>query len=134
MRELAIGVWSLLLLGCGDNLAAEYGEVDIAVNAVSADKCPSITSAVAAPMQTSVGGTIAVSATASAPDRGETVSFGWSPAASFANPSSAVTSYRCPAAGRQALTLTIADNHRPVPCTANVTLDVYCVASKGAGP
>jgi hypothetical protein len=134
VRELAIGVWSLLLLGCGDNLAAEYGEVDIAVNAVSADKCPSITSAVAAPMQTSVGGTIAVSATASAPDRGETVSFGWSPAASFANPSSAVTSYRCPAPGRQALTLTIADNHRPVPCTANVALEVYCVASQGAGP
>lgn len=134
MRALAISVWSLLLLGCGDNLAAEQGEVDIAVGAVSADKCPSITSAIAAPMQTSVGGTIAVSATASDPDRGETVSFGWSPAADFANPSSAETSYRCPVAGRQALTLTIADNHRPVPCTANVTLDVYCVAGKGGGP
>ena len=134
MRALEIGVWSLLLLGCGDNLAAEQGEVDIAVSAVSADKCPSITSAIAAPTQTSVGGTVAVSATASDPDPGETVSFGWSPSASFANPSSAVTSYRCPAAGRQALTLTIADNHRPVPCTANVTLEVFCVSGKSAGP
>ena len=134
MRARAIGVWSLLLLGCGDNLAAESGQVDIAVNAVSAVKCPSITSALAAPMQTSVGGTIAVSATASEPDRGETVSFGWSPAAYFANPSSAVTSYRCPAAGRQALSLTIADTHRPVPCTAGVTLEVFCVSGKSAGP
>ncbi|HSY41952.1 MAG TPA: hypothetical protein VLA79_20600, partial [Polyangia bacterium] len=73
MRALEIGVWSLLLLGCGDNLAAEQGEVDIAVSAVSADKCPSITSAIAAPTQTSVGGTVAVSATASDPDPGETV-------------------------------------------------------------
>ena len=133
MRALAIAVSSFLLLGCGDNEAAS-GEVDVALNFVAADKCPSITSAVAAPMQTSVGGTIGVSATASDPDRGETVSFSWSPAAQFANPSSAVTSYRCPAAGRQALTLTIADSRRPNPCTAKVTLAVYCVASKSAGP
>ena len=133
MSVLAIAVSSLLLLGCGDG-AAESGEVDVATNFVAADKCPSITSAVAAPMQTSVGGTIGVNATASDPNRGATVSFSWSPATQFANPSSAVTSYRCTAAGWQTLTLTIADSYRPTPCTANATLKVDCVAGKGAGP
>ena len=133
MRALAIAVSSVVLLGCGDG-AAQSGEVDVALNFVAADKCPSITSAVAAPMQTSVGGTIGVSATASDPDRGEAVSFSWSPAANFANPSSAVTTYVCPAAGRQTLTLTAADSRRPNPCAAKATLEVDCVASKGAGP
>ena len=113
---------------------AASGEVDVAVNIVAADRCPSITSALAAPVQTSVGGTVGVSATASDPDRGETVSFRWSPAAHFANPSSAVTSYVCPAAGRQTLTLTVADSRLPTPCSAKTTLTVDCVASKGAGP
>ena len=135
VRALAIAVTSLfLLLGCGDDQSVSSGEVNVALNVVAADNCPSITTAVAAPMQTSVGGTIGVSATASDPDRGDAVSFSWSPAAYFANPSSAATSYRCPAAGRQTLTLTIADSHRPVPCTASVTLAVSCVSGKGAGP
>ncbi len=133
MRALAIGVWSLLLLGCGDNLEAS-GEVAVAVNFVAADKCPSITSAVAAPTQTSVGGTVGVSATAADPDLGEAFSFSWSPAARFANPSSAVTSYLCAAAGWQTLTLTVADSRRPTPCTANATLEVDCIAGRGAGP
>ena len=65
---------------------------------MAADKCPSITSAVAAPMQASIGGAVAVSATASDPDRGEAITFSWSPSANFANPHTAVTSYRCTAA------------------------------------
>jgi hypothetical protein len=134
LRKLAFAASSLLLLGCGDNSLSESGEVDVALNVASGDKCPSITSAVAAPMQTSVGATVAVNATASDPDRGETISFSWSPAAQFANPTSAATSYRCPSAGRQALTLTVADSHRPIPCKANVTLQVDCVAGNGAGP
>jgi hypothetical protein len=133
VRALVIAVASALLLGCGDNMAAS-GEVDVAVNIAAADNCPSITSAIAAPVQTSVGGTVGVSATASDPDRGEIVSFRWSPAAQFANPSSAVTSYVCPAAGRQTLTLTVADSRRPNPCSAKTALTVDCVASKGAGP
>ena len=133
MRALAIAASSLLLLGCGGR-AAESGEVDVALNFVAADKCPSITSAVAAPMETSVGGTIGVSATASDPDRGDAVSFSWSPAAHFANPRSSVTSYSCTVAGRQTLTLNIADSHRPTPCTAQATLEVDCVSGKGAGP
>lgn len=133
MRVTVIAVASLLLLGCGDR-AAESGEVDVALNVVAADKCPSITSAVAAPRQTSVGGTIGVSATAFDPDPGDAVSFSWSPAARFANPSSAATSYSCVAAGRQTLTLTVADGHRPTPCAANATLEVDCVSGRGAGP
>jgi hypothetical protein len=122
---------SLLLLGCSGG-AADSGEVEVGLNVAAANKCPSITSAIAAPTQTSVGGAIAVSATASDPDRGDTVSFGWSPGANFVNPRTAVTSYRCTAAGRQVLTLTIADSHRPTPCTANATLEIDCVA--GASP
>jgi hypothetical protein len=133
VRALAIAVSSLLLFGCGDRMA-ETGEVDVALDFVAADKCPSITSAVAAPMQTSVGGTIGVSATAFDPDHGETVNFSWSPAARFANPSSAATSYSCATAGRQTLTLTVADSRRPIPCTVNATLVVDCVTSRGSGP
>lgn len=124
---------SLLLLGCGGG-AAESGEVDVALNVVAADKCPSITSAVAAPMQTSVGEAIGVSATASDPARGDVVTFSWSPAANFANPRTSATSYRCTGAGRQTLTLTIADSHRPTPCTASAALEIDCVVAKGAGP
>ena len=113
---------------------AETGEVDVALDFVAAETCPSITSAVAAPMQTSVGGTIGVSATAFDPDHGETVNFSWSPAARFANPSSAATSYSCATAGRQTLTLTVADSRRPIPCTVNATLVVDCVTSRGSGP
>lgn len=130
---MAIAVSGLLLLGCGGG-AAESGEVDVALNVVVADKCPSVTSAVAAPMQTSIGGAVGVSATASDPDRGDAITFSWSPSASFADPRAAVTSYRCTVAGRQTLTLTIADSHRPMPCTANATLEVDCVAAGGASP
>lgn len=133
MRALAMAVSGLLLLGCGDNEEAS-GEVNVALNIVAADRCPSITSAVAAPTQTSVGGTIGVSATASDPVRGDAVSFSWSPAPDFADPSMALTTYRCAAAGWQTLTLTIADGHGPTLCTADVRLAVDCVSGKGAGP
>ena len=130
VRALAIAVSSLLLLGCGND-AAESGEVNVALNLVAAGKCPSITSAVAAPMQTAVGGTVGVSATVSDPDHGGSVSYSWSPAAHFANPSAAATSYSCAESGKQSLTLTIADSHRPTPCTANATLMVDCVSGMG---
>jgi hypothetical protein len=130
---LAIAMPSLLLLGCGEH-AAESGEVDVALNIVAGDDCPSITSAVAAPAQTSVGGTIGVSATASDPARGDVVTFSWSPAGHFANPSSAATVYSCAPAGKQTLTLTVADSHQPTPCATRVTLVVDCVSGSGAGP
>jgi hypothetical protein len=128
-----MAVSSLLLLGCGGG-AAESGEVDVALDFVAADRCPSITSAIAAPAQTSVGAAIGVSATASDPDRGDAVIFSWSPAANFANPGAAATSYRCTAAGRQTLTLTVADSHRPTPCTVNARLVIDCISGKAAGP
>ena len=124
---------SLLLLGCGGG-AAESGEVDVALHVVAGDKCASITSAVADPAQTSVGGAIGVSATASDPDRSDAITFSWSPAANFANPRTALTSYRCTAVGRQILTLTMTDSRRPIPCTTNAMLQIDCVAPSGAGP
>jgi hypothetical protein len=115
-----------LLLGCGDNDQAS-GEVDVAINVAEADHCPSLTSAVAAPAQTSVGGTVTVSATATDPDPGDLLTYRWSPPEGFANPTSAATSYTCRSAGPKALTVLASDHHRPSSCTATATLTVACV-------
>ena len=65
-------------------------------------------------------------ATATDPDPHDTLRYAWAPAANFANPAAATTSYRCSAAGRQTLTLTVSDNHRPTPCSTQATLTVTC--------
>jgi hypothetical protein len=120
-----------LFLGCGDNNRAK-GEVAIATTYAPADTCPSISGAVAAPSQTSVGGAIAVSASASDPDPGDVLGYSWSPPAAFANPAAAATSFTCASAGLKTLTVTVSDHHRADPCTATATLHVTCVAGKSA--
>src|SRR5215831_4969480 len=105
-----------LHLGCGDNDRAN-GEVTIATSFAPADNCPTITSAVAAPGQTSVGGSIAVTAAASDPDPGDVLGYSWAPAGAFLNPGLASTSYLCSSAGPKTLTLVVSDHHRPTPCT-----------------
>jgi hypothetical protein len=114
-----------LSMACGEP-EAESAHVDIAASFTEADNCPSITSSVAAPAETSTGGAIAVRATASDPDPHDTLSYAWAPAADFANPAAATTSYICRAAGRQTLILTVSDNHQPIPCTTGATLTVTC--------
>jgi hypothetical protein len=114
-----------LSLGCGEP-PPQGGHVEIAVNVAGADNCPSITSAMAAPTRTSVGGTVTVSVTATDPDPRETVSYAWIPAADFANPVAAATVYRCPHPGRHSLIVTATDNHQPTPCATKATLAVTC--------
>jgi len=133
MRELVIALSSLLLFSCGEG-GADSGGADIELRFAEADRCPSIASAVAAPTETSVGGLVGVSATASDADLGDSVSFSWDPPANFANPSSATTTYRCTVSGRQTLTLLIADSTRPAPCVTKAKLEIACISGDSAGP
>jgi hypothetical protein len=95
---------------------------------VLGDHCPTLTSWVASPLQTSVGAWIDVAAAAVDVDLGEHLTFAWTPAASFAAPSAPSTRYHCTASGSHLLTVTAADDHRPTRCTTRVTLAVTCIA------
>jgi hypothetical protein len=121
-----------LLAGCGDNEPA-YGELVIATSFAPADNCPSIAWAVAAPGQTSVGGSIAVSASASDPDHSDVLTYGWTPADAFMKPGLPSTTYLCSSAGAKTLTLSVSDHHRPTPCVTTAALRITCVDVKG-GP
>jgi hypothetical protein len=123
-----------VLSGCGDNEPAK-GEVAIATTFGPADNCPSISWAMAAPMQTSVGGSIGVTASASDPDPGDVLGYSWSPAAAFVNPTLPSTSFNCTSAGTKTLSLAVSDHHHPIPCIATATMRVTCIGSKpGSGP
>jgi hypothetical protein len=95
---------------------------------VLGDRCPMLTSWVAAPLRTSVGAWVDVAAAAVEADRGEHVSFAWVPAAHFADPTAAKTRFRCADAGRHWLTVRVTDDHRPQTCSSWVSLVVDCVA------
>jgi hypothetical protein len=99
--------------------------VGITATIVEGDHCPSITSGVASPATTSVGGTIGLVVTASDADPGETLSYAWAPAASFTNPAASATLFKCVSAGTQSLTVTVSDNHTP-PCSTTASLTVTC--------
>ncbi len=116
-----------LVAGCGRS-PAPSGQVDIATAFAPADDCPTITSAVAGPAQTSVGAAVAVAISATDPDPGDRLTYAWSPAGGFADPGAATTTFHCSAAGRQKLTVTVSDNHAPTPCTTSATMTVDCVA------
>ena len=118
-----------LLLSCGDNDRAS-GEVVIATNFAPANDCPSISGAVAAPAQTSVGSSIGVTAGASDPDPGDVLGYSWSPPEAFANPGLPATSYLCSSAGPKTLSLSVSDHHRPTPCVSTATLRITCLAAK----
>lgn len=116
-----------LLFGCGGGAGAS-GRVEIATNFASGDNCPSITSAFAAPAETSVGGRISVAVTATDPDPGDTLTTSWTPAAGFEDPHATATSFTCAAAGTESLVVIVSDNHAPTPCTTRATLAVKCVS------
>lgn len=115
-----------LLLGCGGGAGAS-GRVEIATNFVSADNCPSITSAVAAPAETSLGARISVAVTATDADPGDTLTYDWTPAEGFESPHAPASSYTCGSPGTEALVVTVSDNHAPTPCTVRATVAVRCV-------
>jgi hypothetical protein len=118
-----------MTLQCGNGSASgATGSLGVTATLVQGDNCPNITSAAVGPDETSVGGTATVSATATDADKNETVSFAWAPAANFASPTSASTTYTCTASGTQTFTLTVSDNHVPQPCTTQATFTIKCDA------
>jgi hypothetical protein len=118
----------MLSMVCGTSIPQNVpGTVDITTTVSSNNSCPSITTAVVAPDQTSVGATVAVSTTAVDPDS-DPLTITWGPAANFAAPSAATTTYTCTTAGVQAISLDVFDGH----CHATVPLKITCVGA-GAG-
>jgi hypothetical protein len=113
-------------LTCGSEVATiPTGEVEITANVVLPDSCPDITAAVVGPAETSVGSSVAVTATASDPDLGETLTYDWAPASGFANPHAQSTSYVCGAPGQQTLTFTVTDSHTPA-CWTSTSFTITC--------
>jgi hypothetical protein len=111
---------------CGGAPSTPPGQVDITANVVVKDNCPSITSASASPTTIPVGSRLNVSASASDPDVGDTLTYAWTPPVEFADASAPATTYLCRISGPQSVTLTVTDNHKPDSCSASVTLPVNC--------
>jgi hypothetical protein len=125
-----------MTLTCGTGTQpGATGNVGVTATLVEGDNCPSITSAVVGPDETSVGGSAMVAATAHDADTTETLTFAWSPAANFANPNVANTTYNCTASGTQTFTLKVTDSHVPTACSTTATLTIKCdnVATCGNG-
>jgi hypothetical protein len=125
-----------MTLTCGTGTQpGQTGNIGVTATLVEGDNCPSITSAVVGPAETSVGGSAMVIATASDPDASETLTYAWAPAANFTTPGSSGSSYKCLAAGVQSFTLTVSDSHAPTPCQTVATLTIKCdnVATCGNG-
>jgi hypothetical protein len=127
---LVIGALGFHLRGRLDDAPHDAGAAPgtVTTEAVDGDRCPTLTSWVASPLQTSVGSWIDVGAAAVDDDPGEIIAYAWAPAADFAAPRAPKTRYRCPSPGRHLLTLSVSDDHRPRPCTTAISIAVECVA------
>ena len=90
---------------------------------VTGDSCPVIKTWAISPRQTAtVGGTIDVTASVTDADTGDTLTYAWAATSgTFADPASATTTYSCASAGTQTLSLSVSDNHQPIPCTVDVS-------------
>ena len=124
-----------LTLVCGSGSATSLpGTVDVRANVTSGDNCPNITQVVVAPYQTSVGGTISLTAVASDSDAVDMLSYSWSSTGgTFATPTGTSDVFTCVTAGAQSITLAVNDNHAGGGCTASISLPVNCVAVGGTG-
>ena len=108
---------------CGSSTPGSgLGSAVITATVVPGDSCPVVTAYLLTPgAATSPTGQISVSVAAMDSDMGDTVSFHWSaPAGTFADANVASTTYTCTTAGSEALTVDIADNHMPTPCTTHI--------------
>jgi cysteine-rich repeat protein len=114
---------------CGGGVPSQpNGSVVVNGTVAEADTCPLLTSWVASPLQTSTGAAIDVAATASDADVHDVLSFAWtSTSGAFVSPSSASTQFICGFAANVILTVTVSDNHGPIPCTAAMTIPVVCI-------
>ena len=123
-----------MTLACGSATAPNAtGNIGVTATVVEGDHCPNITSGVVAPDTISVGSTANVAATASDADVTETLTYAWAPAANFAAPTSATTTYKCLTAGPQTFTLVVTDSHTPTTCSTTATFTITCVAVTGGG-
>jgi len=123
-----------MTLACGSATSPNpTGNIGVTAMVVEGDHCPNITSGVVAPDQTSVGATANVAATAADADVGETLTYAWAPAANFATPTSAATTYTCLAAGTQTFTLVVTDSHAPTSCSTTATFTIICVGTTTTG-
>jgi len=110
----------------GSSTPTGRGEVEITANLADV-RCPSVTSGVVAPAQTSVGGQIQVSITASAMSPSDVLTFAWSPAANFAQPNANDTVFTCLSSGLQLLSVVIIDTSGSTPCGTTQTYPVTCI-------
>lgn len=86
--------------------------------------CPVLTQISVSPMKTSVGYTIDVSAAATDEDGGP-LTYSWTgTGGSFADPAAQETTYRCEAAGKQSITVTVSDAEA---CVTTWTAQVTCL-------
>jgi hypothetical protein len=94
---------------------------------VPGDSCPTLSSWVVSPLQTSVGGWIDVTAAATDADLGDVVTYSWAPSERFEAPGQARTRYRCALPGKQALLLRVSDNRAPLACSTWLRIVVDCM-------
>jgi hypothetical protein len=123
-----------MTLACGSATSPiSTGNIGVTATVVEGDHCPNITSGVVAPDQTSVGAAADVAAVATDADTTETVTYAWAPAANFASPTSASTTYTCTTAGVQTFTVTVTDSHTPTSCSTQATFTITCVGTTTTG-
>jgi hypothetical protein len=119
-----------LTIVCGGGTPVQNnGSVIVNSTVVQGDNCPVLTSWVASPLQTSFAAQIDVAATATDADATDVLTYAWTATGgSFVSPSSPSTKYNCTGFGPQTLTITVSDNHAPIPCTAVVTIpNIECI-------
>jgi len=115
--------------------SAPAGSVGTLVNGQTYD-CAALTGVTASPTTLSVGGSVALVATADAPVVSN-LTYAWStPSGSFSAQGSAQSSFECTAPGIVPLTVVVADGPLPDgavcnPATTTMTVPVTCVASDG---
>jgi hypothetical protein len=117
----------LMALNCGGLESPIPGVANVTGTVVQSENCPVITSATVARAEASVGSSIPVAATATDMDAADVLTYAWSPAANFADPTAAATTFTCTTVGDQTISLTVDDHHVPTPCTTQVTLPVTCL-------
>ncbi|HEY4013910.1 MAG TPA: hypothetical protein VGM06_11275 [Polyangiaceae bacterium] len=108
--------------------AQDAGSVNVGGQVYS---CATVNGISAMPSETAVGGTVALSASATAPNGG-TLSYAWSaPSGSFSAPTAASTGFTCTTAGPVTVTVTVGDGPVPDgsacnPAQSSFTAQIQC--------